>query len=226
LLYNITWQNFLIHAIDHFSKQDLIEAQYVIISGKMPYGGLNADHIAKCAQLYPPSDILLEYSATNNPELFKKSFLDYLGSDLHDDQVWIQNTILKTILNLHDAHWNVILICDKSESLYLSTLTEFIQKQYHLASIDLNELFEKGHVGDIYIDRTDVNHRIVDLRRKAAISEMHSKSLTEHGRAELLEKMSRKDMIRKLKELKINTTGRKTDEELRSLLIDGWVKDE
>lgn len=220
MIYRIDIQHFLTHAIDHFTSDDLIHFQYAIISAKINNGRSVANTV-KMNELYPSPDIIMEYEEYKDKEILEKMYFDMLDNgdiSKEDSANLFYNVFVNTLLN----HYDVMILCDECENDYIDCLVKYLNKKFSIEVIDLNQLFIKGRVNEIYIDREKIWDKAVDIRRLAGKQMMKSLSQTRDGRLKLLEKMSTKDKIEKCKEIGIEVS-KKDKKELDAILIDEWV---
>jgi hypothetical protein len=216
LLYRIDFERYLTHAIDHFTKDELSHFEYAIISAGVNNRGL-LDNVVKISALFPTTDIMTNFADYGNKEILKKMYFNFL------DDVESRKIIYKVFINTFLHHQDILIICREKENAVIDVLVEYLKKNYSLECIDLNELFSTGKAGSIYIDRDKIHNKTVDIRREATKDRFKSLESTSDGRLDLLNKMSVKTKIKKLKSLGINVT--KSDlKDLDKLLIELWVE--
>lgn len=224
MVYRIDLQHFLTHAIDYFSYDDLMGFQYCIISSVVK-SQARISNMAKINMLYPNSDDIIQYYDDQNIDLFRKRYKHMLVGD-KDDRInsllpLLYNTFVQPTLN----HHSVLIVCDQSENYYIDVLCDVLNDQFAIEVANLNDLFTKGRLGSVYIDRDEIHDRAVDMRRMSATISYREKALTVDGRASLLESMKPAAMKQKLKELGINVN--KSDKKhLKEMLMESWVNDE
>ncbi len=224
MIYRIDLQHFLIHAIDHFGIDQLSHFQYVIISASVKNGG-TSPNIHKINELYPPPEMVVEYAETEDLKVLEKMYFEFLSTDEHGKKSnWSSNIIYKVFIENLINHYDLMIICDKNENPYIDVLCNYLEKMFSIAVIDLNQLFSKGYVGSIYIDRSKIWDRAVDIRRAAGKEEVDSLRTTRDGRISLIKKMRRKEKLKLLKELGIRVTARDKDH-LDELLIEEWANE-
>lgn len=228
MIYRIDFQNFLVHAIDHFSLVDITNMQYAIISAKVGNMGKCAN-VVKFNDLYPDTDTVIAYSEHADKDILEKMYLDMLNppkeerkgsySNMYD------NIIYKAFINPLLSHYNVVIICDREENDYIDILCKHLKKHFGIEVIDLNELFTKGRVGPIYIDRSEITDRAVDIRRACVREEYRSMSSTRDGKEALISKMTKKEKLKHLKKFGVRVS--KNDEkDLDKLLLDAWCAED
>lgn len=227
MIYRIDFQHFLTHAIDHFTRDELTHFQYAIISAKIKNGG-RVSNMAKISELYPDSETVINYSEFKDKNILENMFMDMLHpskKDSGDKYEWRSGIFYRTFINPLKYHHDIVIICDEIENDYIDVLCKCLKKYYAIEVINLNELFSKGKVGPIYIDRDEIHNKAVDIARTASKEMIKSMSTTRDGRLKLISRMSKKDKIEKLKELGIKVTSVDKNN-LDELLIDGWVNDD
>jgi hypothetical protein len=218
MLFRISFENFLVHAIDHFTRDELLSMHYAIISAVVRNGGRMAkDECVKINQLYPSSEIVVMMEAYSNKEAIEKAYLE----ELKGSENLIYLTFVVNIL----AHKNVCIVCCDRENLYIDILTNYLKKNYSLDCIDLNKLFMEGKVNPISINLNKIHNKSVSLRKSVIKDGKDYMNSTRDGRLLLLQKMNKQDKIKKLKELGIKV--RKIDhKDLDELLLEEWVGSE
>lgn len=224
MVYRIDWKHFLLHAIDHFSRDDLVHMNYVIVSAKIRNTGTMST-VVRLNDLYPTNEIIVNYSENHSRDYLKRAMFGLYDQIAED----VPKTFYDVFINTLIAHIDVMIVCakvqDDFENQYVDVLCEYLKKRYGIDVIDLNKLFTDGCVGPIYLDRDEVWNKAVDIRRAAGHDMIKSYESSQDGREYLLRKMSKKDKLCKLKELGIHVT--KGDlSKLDELLMDAWVKDE
>ncbi len=223
MIYRIDKKNFICHMIDHFTSDELIQMTYLIISAKVINGG-TCKNVKKINELYPTTEVVNAYAEYEDDKILEKMYLDVLSPTNKSEGNYISNKIYTNIIQPLLNHEDVVLICDEKENPYLDVLCKFLDKKFSIEVIDLNKLFTEGHIGAIYIDRKEISDKAVPICRQALKDMYHSLESTRDGREKILARMSRKDKLRKLKELGIKVTS--ADKNLDKLLVDAWVNDE
>lgn len=225
MIYRIDIQHFLTHAIDHFTMQELTHFQYAIISAKVRNQS-RVLNVSKFNVLYPTPEIVTAYADYQDKKILEKMYMEMLDSeDSATGTKWAANRLYTIFVKPLLDNVDVVIICDRLENDYIDVLCKYLKKRFDVEVIDLNELFSKGRIGSIYIDRNVIRDKAVDVRRAAAKEMKMSLESTSDGRLHLLNQMDKKEKIDKLKELGINVT--KSDKnDLDKLLIDEWVQDD
>jgi len=130
-------------------------------------------------------------------------------------------SFLNNVLN----HVSIVLLSRADENFWVDILIEYLKDEYHVETIDLNELFKTGQVGPIRIDYDEIHNRSVDVRRQAGKEMIRSLESTRGGREKLLGMMDSKEKIRKCKDLGIKVT--KADiNNLDEILMEAWVEED
>ena len=227
MIYRIDMQHFLSHAIDHFTSQDLSHFQYAIVSAVVRNTG-KMNNVVKINNLYPLPEIVTEYAEHNDRSIMEKMYMAYLDPKTEDDSIGIsamRNIFYRTFVNPLSLHFNIMIVCDRSENEYIDVICKVLKKRYAIEVIDLNKLFSEGHVGPIYIDRDEIWDKCVDIRRDSARDQNKALASTSEGRMRLLSNMNKKAKIKLIEKLGFHITNYNEDD-LDKILIDGWVKDE
>jgi len=228
MIYRIDLQHFLGHAIDYFTPDELTHFQYAIISAAV-ISNSKVLNVVKIPELYPVPEIVISYQEHKDKSIMRKMYKDFLLPEADNDMGLTKkhmanmfyNTFINTLLN----HADVMIVCDKEENDYIDVICEILKDHFDIEVIDLNELFTKGRVGPIYIDRDDIWDKAVDIRRAAGDDMRRALESSAEGRMKLLGMMKKKDKIKKLEEIGITVTST-TNEDLNALLKSAWVDDE
>lgn len=204
MIYRIDIQHFLTHAIDHFTRDELTNFNYVIISAAI-VAGPKTQNVRKCTHLYPPLEIIEMYATTNDEDSAKKMYSEYLTKSLDYHNSKSDGLIIASIndyfLNAINNHKDNVILCDRTENIYIDVLCKILKKEFDIDVIDLNQLFTKGYVDCIYIDRDKIWDKSVDIRREAAKRTYQSLVTTRDGREKIISQMNKKEKMEKLKEL-------------------------
>ena len=227
LVYRITFDRFLVYAIDYFSLEDLSQIQYLVLSAKITNLG-KLPNVVKINNLYPTVEIVTTYAESGDKAMMHKMYWDYLsGEDEYKSDEWnpIDGLIYRAFINPLLHHYDIMIVCDRAEDDYVDVLVEYLERRFEVPVINLNQLFDTGSVDTIYIDRDQIQDNAVDIRRKAATEEMRSLSTSRDGRIKLIGMMSHKEKKRKLRELGINSNGL-SDKEISQLIYDAWVDED
>ena len=226
MLYRINYKHFLVYGIDYFSLEEITGIQYAVFSAKVANLG-KLRNVAKISGLYPTVDIVLAYSDTGDKEVMKKMYLDFLeGKDLDNPEEWnpTMGMVYGAFVNPLLKHYDVMIVCDESEDDYVDVLCEFLEKRFGVEAINLNQLFDTGHVGPLYIDRDQIRDRAVDIRRMAAKEQTKTYETSREGRMHLLGMMNKHEMKKRLEGLEFDTRGM-TEQEMRDMLIEEWCNE-
>lgn len=228
MLYRIDQERFLTHMIDHFTRDNLIQIHFCIISAGVKCGGhygftvANRERgigsAARVTELYPPPEVYQIWDEHENKNMIRELYFDHLKQ--YEDEIY--RTIIENILN----HVDLCLICKERENDYIDLLCEFLKKKYAIECIDLNKLFIEGECGPFRIDRDEIYNKAVDVRRRAGKKMAEDMERTAKGRAALLKMMKTKEeKIKKLAELGIRVT-KAEHKELDKLLVEAWVEED
>lgn len=203
MLYRINHKNFLLHAIDWLPLEQLYQFQYAVISVRLPNGG-RAPNVGRLPFLWPISDATVAWETTQDREAMREIFLAHLRTDdpeLHRD---IENQVYQALLNPIDRHVDVLLYCHEDEDPIMDVICEFLEKDYHLKAIDLNQLFTTGHAGPYKIDLNKIHDKAVDVRRWASEDMKRAMASTYDGKMQVIAKMTKKEKRKKFDELAID----------------------
>lgn len=224
MLYRITLEKFLTHMVDYFKLEEIAGIEYAIISSKISNSG-KCQNIVKLNELYPSYDIISEYAENNNMDTFKKMYVDYLRGNMKDklsdyEISSVTSVIYRALIQPFENHNDICLLCTEAENYYMDILCDFLKDEYSAEVIDLNILFTKGKIGPISIDRDDIHDKMVDIRRAALREYKRNLEATHDGRVKLISLMSKKEKLKKLKELGVSVSNK--DKDLDQLLIEAY----
>lgn len=228
MIYRIDIQHFLGHAIDYFTPEELTHFQYAIISAAVKNNS-KVSNVVKVSELFPLPEIVISYNEHKDKSIMEKMYRDFLLPEADNDMGLTKkhmanvfyNTFINTLINHHD----VVIVCDQCENDYIDVICKLLKEHFDIEVIDLNELFTKGRIGPIYIDRKEIWDHAVDIRRAAGDDMRRALESSVDGRMKLLDMMTKKQKIKKLKEIGIDITSTK-NEDLNALLMSAWVNDE
>jgi hypothetical protein len=216
LLFRIDMERYLTHAIDHFTRDELNHFEYAIISAGIRNQG-KCENMAKLSIIFPSMDIQTAFIDYNDKTIIRKMYFKELDEMKHD--------IYRSFINPILQHQDILIICTEHENVYIDILVEYLAKNFKLECIDLNELFIKGRIGSVYIDRDAIQNKAVDIRRSVGKVQIEALESTKDGRLKLLNLMGIKDKMKKLKDLGI-TVSKSDIKDLDKLLIESWVEDD
>ena len=221
MIYRIDIQHYVSHAIDYFTADELMAFQYAILSASIQSHGKSMN-VNKINYFYPESSVQSEWLEYHNKEVLEKHYMNDLKEVNSGDPRMIYQTFLDPLLK----HYDIMILCDKTENDYIDVLCKFLKKEFYIEVIDLNKLFSTGRVGAIYIDRDKIHDKAVDVRRYAAKQTRLSLMKTKDGRLKLVEKlMNEKEKHKLLTQLGIKNKGL-SEKEMNELLMDSWVEDD
>ncbi len=215
MLFRIDYEHFLSHMIDHFTRNEILQMLYIVISANMPIGSRSVTNISKFSEFYPTTEDIQTLISTGDEKLFKKIYIDKLHEDT-STRIDIYNTFVTPV----DHHTNICILCRENENLYIDAIVEYLKTEYTVDCVDLNKLFTDGHSGELYINFDKVHDKMVGVRRIAAKMNYEMLERTPDGRREIMSRMSKKDKIKKLREMDISVN---KNDDIDTLLKDEWV---
>ena len=224
MVYRITFDRFLLYGIDYLSLQDITQIHYLVLSARVTNLG-KLPNVVKISDLYPTVDIVTTYAESGDKMLMYKMYWDYLSGEdeyTHDEWNPTDTIVYKAFINPLIRHFDVMIVCDRSEDEYVDVLTDYLDKKFGVPVINLNRLFDEGRVGPIYLDRDRVRDNAVDVRRKAANEEAKALSTSRDGRLKLIGMMNAKEKRKRLRDLGISPEGM-SNKEMDEVLFDVWV---
>jgi len=220
MLFRINYKNFLIHMIDYFTREELLNIHYLIIgSTKMPHQRLSIQVVRAPADMYPTVDILNDLFTYGNEALFRKEYYRELRQSRNTLFVNIIQPILK-------YNHNILLIGMEYEDIHTDVITEYLEKEFNLPCTDLNRLFLEGETDIFYIDKKDVQKKTKEILQEVLQEQFKSLESSAIGREKLIGRMSKREKIKKLEELGVKV--QKSDyENLDELLVEvgAWTRD-
>lgn len=223
MLYRIDYDRFLLHMIDHFTREEILHMSFLVISGSVMNSG-HADNVTKCLDLFPSADVIEATHGIEDMDIIRKAYLSELNPTEPITKSSMAALYYKYILNPIELHHDVCIICAKTENKYIDVLCEFLKDEFDLEAINLNTLFTKGRVGPLYIDLDRIHDNCVDYRRKSVKALRDSMNTTREGRTKLVYKiMNKKAKIKLLDSYGITPTSTKTkdlNEMLQEVYID------
>lgn len=223
MIYMIDLQHFLVDMIDYFTNEELANMEYMIISNQLIKNQKKVLNVAKPYQLYPTPEMISSYAQYKTLEVAEKLYEEYFTPD--DKTRWQDNIIYTHFISPLLNHQDVVMVAHQDEFHFPMAIASYLRKHFDIEVINLNELFTKGRIGPIHIDRKEIRDRAVDVRIVAERIKQKTLESTEDGRAKLMSIMTKKEKIKKLKQLGIRLKGDETSKEINELLIDDWVKD-
>ena len=193
MLYRIDFEHFILHAIDHFTRDELVHLQYLVVSAKVR-SNHRATNVVKQSELYPLSEYVIDYASDHDESLLEsRMFSEYDRIVKEEPQVFYN-----FILNPLSRHVDIVLMCAKEENFYMDILCKYIKKEFDIEAIDLNELFTKGKVGPLRIDHDAIWDKTVDIRRAAGREALASLEPSSDGRMKIVtELINRKEKLAK-----------------------------
>lgn len=219
--------------IDHFTVDELTHMNFLIVSSKLNNVG-RATNVVKTAFIYPDYALQEDWHLNHNEETFRRGYRKYLDT-YQDNPIdkFIDNgeetTVMDVFLSkyfIHPMkhHHDIVVICDESENLIVDVLCEFIKDRTAIEVIDLNELFTKGEIGPMYIDRDEIHDRCVKIARRAARDKYHSYKSTVDGRLRLLKEMKKTEKLAELRRLGYDASKSDKDK-LDEMLMEAWEQE-
>lgn len=216
MLYRIDYEHFLLHAIDYFTRKELISINYIIISGNI----FNTDKmptVTRQVSLYPSSELINKYLANKNLDLFKQEYFYELDNV---DNI-IYSNLIKPLINNHEP---IFIICRIKENFIIDALIEFIHNKYKIDCIDLNKLFINGELSLIDYDQDKIKKVFKETEARVAKDWINMQKETKEGRKQLIKSMSDKVKAKLIKKLGYNTN-KISKSEYDDILTNDWVNE-
>lgn len=216
MLYRIDYEHFLLHAIDYFTRKELISINYIIISGNI----FNTDKmptVTRQVSLYPSSELINKYLANKNLDLFKQEYFYELDNV---DNI-IYSNLIKPLINNYEP---IFIICRIKENFIIDALIEFIHNKYKIDCIDLNKLFINGELSLIDYDQDKIKKVFKETEARVAKDWINMQKETKEGRKQLIKSMSDKVKAKLIKKLGYNTN-KISKSEYDDILTNDWVNE-
>ena len=198
--------------------------EYAIISAKVTNNS-KFQSCVKVNELYPSIETTIAYAETGDKKILEKMYMAELkpekkgGREVSPVGALVYNAFIAPFLH----HVNMMIVCDEDENDYIDVLCKFLKDEYKLEVIDLNQLFTKGKVGPIHIDRDEVHDKAVDIRRAAATDQFKAMTSTKDGKAMWINSLSKKKKIHLLKKYGIDAGD---GDNLDALLLEEWCRED
>ena len=228
MLFRIDHERFITHAIDHFTREEILSMGFLIVSAGvqdprnqkwlsgLTLNGESTGNVLKINELYPNDEVQDLYIRFGSKDKIRDMYMDQLkGYDY-----LFYNALVSPIL----SYQNRTFICKMRENDYIDIILEYVKKTFSIDHIDLNELFSKGRVGPYYIDREDIHNSTVKIARRVFKDKRNEQNMTEGGRLLSLGEMSKKEKLKLLKKLGIKVNDNEHDL-IDDLLMESWVSD-
>ena len=122
MLYRIDFEHFLVHAIDHFTRNELNSFHYIIISAGIINTG-KMKNVVKVNTLFPVYEVYNQYLEFKNYDRFKENYFTQLED-------YKKDSLYRSIIKPHANHESVVLICRQAENFIIDALCEFILKEF------------------------------------------------------------------------------------------------
>lgn len=217
MLFRINNKNFLLHMIDYFTNDELLNFQYAILSAGIAVHGSEKENVVKYPLIYPSHEIADRFLDDQDTDLLRRTYRGELKSII--DMIFVN--FVKPIVEFHH---NILFVNLEKEDVYTDILVEFIREQLGLPCIDLNELFMTGETELFRIDRRELHDRNVKLSRGIAKRELMGFESTDDGKLHLIRNvMTEKQKLAKLKELDVGKLKESDLDRLDELLIGAWL---
>lgn len=222
MIYHIDIQRFLLYAIDYFSFIDLNYIDYVVISSTVMCGSADLK-CHKASDLYPMPAMVVRYAESKDA-----SQLEYEMFQMYDEMLKgnLPRVFYDTFIYPMRNHFNVFLICDEGENIYLEILSKYVKKKFGIEVINLNKLFTKGKLDPVHYDLDTVKRRSKEVKKASERVVNESMASTREGREKLLKQWNKKQKLEACKRLGIRVRKNLREEDITTILMDVWVGDE
>lgn len=171
----------------------VLKTQYVIVSQSIKRRG-RYKNIIIGNHLYPDMSILTEYMDTEDKEIFEEDYME----ELKQYDAFFATLIKGAI----EERFTIVFLCSKTEAKdfgYLDILSKYVWKRFKFPVYDYKAL-SKGKSGSVKYNKESVIRTCNSALKKAKEKQLKDKMRSVAGRREILSDMSKKDMIKELKE--------------------------
>lgn len=226
MILRINWEHYLSHAIDYFTKDELLSFRYIIISAMISHNNLS-DDVKKLSQLYPRDDVILVHDNEGDLIQAEKLYIDWLmakdtpGRNFNGYE-WATHPIGMHILKPLTMHQHVMILCTKDEDWIIDSFCKYLKLRYELDVFDLNQFFATGQATQISINPDAAEKAYVKSVKQANDEGNEALESTAEGRYRRLLEMSKKQLLRKAEEVGIDTKGMSIEDVVKDL-VDAWV---
>lgn len=187
----------------------ILKTQFILVSSRIRKNGKHQNVIGG-AMFIPSGRILADYRNELDPNFFEQNYRDQLES-----QRLALAVIIKGVV---EENYTVVFLCSYKEwrMKYLKILAKYINDTFHYPVYDYKK-YKEGKITTVNYDRDDVislcNHIIEEERREQRKRDMKTKS----GRQNIVDNMSKDEMIDELKSMSLYAKGM-SKREMREML--------
>lgn len=174
------------------SDQDILEAQYVLVSSRIRRKDASKTNIISAMNtLYPNAHV---YSALTDKD-FRERYIEQLVEN---------ETLLSALIKGSiDEKYNIIFLCTKNEGKmkYLKYLSEFIYMEFGYPVYEYSQ-FASGACHILKYDKEDVLKHCNRILKEAEKNDFENKMQSEHGREAIIrayKKMKKCKLVKILK---------------------------
>lgn len=207
-----------------FTKENynsIARTQFLVVSRRITKTE-EIDEVVFARKLYPPNMLLADFMS-NDPDYFKKEYIDYLDKEC---KMYLA-VLVKGVI---EYKYPIMMICTRKEWKvgYMQILMEYIKDTFGYPVVDYKEYKTKKKLPSIFVSGDeDVFTRIsvkcsniITSEERRRLAEMEK---TRSGREMIVENMSTIEMIKKLKKMGLYAQSLDT-KTMKSLLRDFYVE--
>ena len=208
-------KQFLEHFVPKNKSKIVLGTQYVIISRRIK-SMKNRKSVVTANFLYPNNSILSEYTVDSDSDAFFDAYIDQLS-----DNIPFLATLIKGVIK---DKYNIVFMCTKAEEKlgYFDALRYFIESTFKFPIYTYKkDKIEKSKY-DKY-DKKKILKKCNKILKNAQKSQLDRMESCIEGRRKLASKMSKKEMIKKLKEIGVVGIGSMSKEEMKEYLEEFYV---
>lgn len=222
MIYRIDFQTFLLHGIDYFTREELMDMKYMLVTLKLMNGGAVRDKVTKYIDVVP-NNIVGEFDPNTEKEKFRRAYLSMLKERNYiDETLSITASIYKNILHPLVNHEDRMLMCDQTENYMLDIFCEFLKDKFNVDVINLNKLLLEGDHDTVKYKYQHYKNLCHKIHKEVADQYSRDQCSTSKGRKKILKKWSSDQKARQLKMLGVNAK-KYNKKDYDKILTDLWV---
>lgn len=187
----------------------ILKTQFVLVSSRIRKTGKH-ENVISCGQLLPDKRILADYRNDLDPEFFIKEYRKQL-----DKNKTLLAIIIKGVL---EENFTVVFLCTELEwkLKYMKELAKYVEETFQYTMYDYKK-YKEGKQSIIPYDSDYVLRRCDKIIEKSRKEQRRKDMKTYTGRQNIVNSMSKDEMIDQLKHMHLYAKGM-TKKEMREML--------
>ena len=187
----------------------ILKTQFVLVSSRIRKTGKH-ENVISCNQLLPDKRIMADYRNDLDPEFFMKEYRKQL-----DKNKVLLAIIIKGVL---EENFTVVFLCTELEwkLKYMQELAKYVEEIFQYTMYDYKK-YKEGKQSIIPYDSDYVLHRCDKIIEKSRKEQRRKDMKTYTGRQNIVNSMSKDEMIDQLKTMHLYAKGM-TKKEMREML--------